>query len=73
LRGCPNLLWAGVQLPRLSTPIADTSLGGRRFSFIFHLSVIFSLCLRRVFSPYLNFSKCVSLFSACALVCFHHE
>jgi hypothetical protein len=46
----------------------------RSFSFLFFslFSVIFSLCLRSVFSFYLNFSKCVTLFSACTSTSFHH-
>jgi hypothetical protein len=34
-RGCPNLLWARVQLPRLPTPTAGGRLRRRSFSFLF--------------------------------------
>jgi hypothetical protein len=59
-------------------PLAeDKEEGGASVFFSFPFFCIFSacvcLCLRSVFSFYLNFSKCVSLFSACMLVCFHHE
>jgi hypothetical protein len=74
-RGCLNLLWARVQLPRLPIPTTGGRLRRRRsfsFLFFFIFSVIFSLCLRSVFSFYLKFSKCVSLFSACNSTSFHH-
>jgi hypothetical protein len=67
-RGCPTLLRARVLLSRLSTPTTGGGLGRRRnFSFLFFsLSLYFSafvcLCLCNIFSFYLNFSKCVSLF-----------
>jgi hypothetical protein len=46
--GCPNLLWARVQLPRWSIPTASGRLEGGGtlvlFCFLFPFSLIFSFC-----------------------------
>jgi hypothetical protein len=69
----------GTTTKIINTPTASGRLRRRRsFSFLFfslfcNFQLVFACVCVVFFSFYLNFSKCVSLYSACMLVCFHHE